>query len=821
MALRLLLMPLLLLVALSIAPASAQQRDLQSEITATTEALKQLREVIEDAEPDDAPALADELRRLRDASRSRLDPIARELARYEADRAGLGPAPGEGDPPEPDLLAERRAHLNARVAELRSLEVHVNANISEATELLTEISTRRVRTLYTDAIRRGAPLVSPALWRDGFVGAGEAWGRIGGYFAQWSEQRGEGGVLAPLLVIFAALAASLLMFGPAHRWIAARFTARLEKFKPTPDRRVVAAGLMMLARAAPGIIGGLIVFEALRAFGLFGEEGEAIAQSAWFALVAALLVSGFARGLLASSNPKWRVAPVRQEQGRRAGFYVTAIVIVFGLKTVLAEIAVATGAGDAVLRLLDGVSAVIVGALLYLLSRRRLWRPDASQEPRAEAADGQGASASDAAQAPSGDRWRFVRRSSRAVALVTVVAPFFGYVDLANFVASRFYALAVILALAWFLRAVMRELAGWAERRIRASGRGDDEGGPVDRFWIHAGIDLVFLIVLIPAILVLIGFRWNAVVDLFMQAFFGFRIGGVEVPSLAKILAAIVAFFVVLGLTRVAQRGLAKGPFAHSRLDIGVQNSLTTLVGYVGLVLALLIGVSALGVNLANLAIIAGALSLGIGFGLQSIVNNFVSGLILLFERPIKVGDWVVTSSGEGTVRKISVRSTEIETFDRSTIIVPNSELISHTVTNWTHRDKIGRITVPVGVSYNSDPEKVREILFRCAREHPLVVHFPEPFVVWMDFGASSLDFQVRAFVRDISTGLKVRNDLRFAIFKAFKEEGIEIPYPQRDVYIKSMPEAARKPSAKGAAPRENPAPPPNEPEEPELAEDD
>jgi small-conductance mechanosensitive channel len=167
------------------------------------------------------------------------------------------------------------------------------------------------------------------------------------------------------------------------------------------------------------------------------------------------------------------------------------------------------------------------------------------------------------------------------------------------------------------------------------------------------------------------------------------------------------------------------------------------------------------------------------------------------------------------------VRSTEIETFDRASIIVPNSELISQTVTNWTHKNKIGRVAVAVGVSYGSDPEKVREVLLKCARDHPLVVRYPEPFVVWKDFGASSLDFEIRCYLRDISEGLGVRTDLRFAIFKAFKEAGIEIPFPQSDLHIKSLPD--ERPARK-AAPKQTkrgdtaPAPPPHEPE---LAGDD
>ncbi|MHA7872409.1 MAG: mechanosensitive ion channel family protein, partial [Hyphococcus sp.] len=254
-------------------------------------------------------------------------------------------------------------------------------------------------------------------------------------------------------------------------------------------------------------------------------------------------------------------------------------------------------------------------------------------------------------------------------------------------------------------------------------------------------------------------------------------------------LFAALVFLLVLAVTRLIQRSIQAGPLKHSNIDIGVQNSLVTLFGYAGLLIAAFAGVSAIGFDLRNLALIAGALSVGIGFGLQSIVNNFVSGLILLFERPIKVGDWIVTASGEGIVKKISVRSTEIETWDRSSIIIPNSEMISSPVTNWTHKNKIGRITVPVGVSYNADPEKVKEILLQCANDHPSIVRYPPPFVVWKDFGASSLDFDLRGYLADISNGLSVRTELRFAIFSALKEAGIEIPFPQRDVHVKSLPD--------------------------------
>ncbi len=793
------------------------QDDRERDIAAATQTLQDIRDTIPEARRDDVETLEERLRALRDGSRERLEPIRRDISRAEADRAALGPAPGENDPPESETLAQRRAETDSRVAALRGQEIQVSANIAEATELLAHLSTLRVGALYRQATERGPGLLSMPLWGEGLSSAREMSGKIGRYFANWNEaKRDAGGLLGPILSILAALGVSLLMFGPVNRWITASFTARIERYQPTPDRRVLAAGLKMIARAAPGIAGGLILFITLGAVGVITPEGRDVARAAWFALVAFLLISGFIAGLFASKDPKWRIAPLMEAQGREAGLYLTSIVAIFGVKTVLGAVGEATDAAPAVARLLDGASAVAIGVLLFLLCQKRLWTAPA------EAAD---APSAETEGTEPGRFWPTVRRLSRVVALVTVAAPFLGYVDLADFITSRFYALALILAIAWFSRALLREIAGWAERRFRPStaAKGEDEAKSFERFWINAAIDTVFAIALLPALLVLVGFNWSAVADLFQQAFFGFRIGGFQTPSLARVLFAVLAFLVVIGLTRMTQRGLARGPFAHSRLDVGVQNSLTTLLGYAGLIVAMLAAIAALGFKLGNLAIIAGALSVGIGFGLQSIVNNFVSGLILLFERPIKVGDWVVTTSGEGTVKKISVRSTEIETFDRATIVVPNSELISQTVTNWTHKDKIGRITVPVGVSYSADPELVKDILLKCARDHPLIVRYPEPFVVWQDFGASSLDFEIRAYLRDISNGLSVRTDLRFAIFKAFKEAGVEIPFPQQDVYIKSLPEAlARKPARRtsGSDKADNRIPP-NEPEEPELAEDD
>ena len=220
-------------------------------------------------------------------------------------------------------------------------------------------------------------------------------------------------------------------------------------------------------------------------------------------------------------------------------------------------------------------------------------------------------------------------------------------------------------------------------------------------------------------------------------------------------------------------------------MDKGSQNALVSGVGYIGYTLAAVVALSSIGFNLSSIAIVAGALSVGIGFGLQTIVSNFVSGIILLVERPIKEGDWIEASGFSGTVKKISVRSTQIETFDRAMVVVPNSELIAGSVLNWTHSNETGRVRVSVGVSYDTDPKRVERLLLKVGKSHEMALKSPEPFVRFQQFGDSSLDFDLIIYVKDKNYMFQVRSELHYSIFELFKKEGIEIPFPQRDLNIK------------------------------------
>lgn len=268
----------------------------------------------------------------------------------------------------------------------------------------------------------------------------------------------------------------------------------------------------------------------------------------------------------------------------------------------------------------------------------------------------------------------------------------------------------------------------------------------------------------------------------------GFTIWSLQIIP-ARFASAIITIAVILTIGGWFRKRMESTWLKHTRLDRGAREATVKITGYAVITIAAVAGLSVAGFNFQSIAIIAGALSVGIGFGLQNIVNNFISGLILLFERPIKTGDWIVVGNTEGYVKRIRIRSTEIQTFDRADVIVPNSELIASQVTNWMLHDTRGRARIPVGVAYGSNTQKVKEILEKVANDHPSVVtdgSTPKPRVLFRGFGDSSLDFELRCHINDVDERLVVISDLNFAIDAAFRENGIVIPFPQRDVHIQN-----------------------------------
>ncbi len=248
-----------------------------------------------------------------------------------------------------------------------------------------------------------------------------------------------------------------------------------------------------------------------------------------------------------------------------------------------------------------------------------------------------------------------------------------------------------------------------------------------------------------------------------------------------------ISLFVLLYISSKFRKLLIKKIFPRYDLDIGVSQSIATIVRYALIIIGLIIIFQTTGIDLSALGLLIGALGVGIGFGLQNITNNFISGIIILFERPIKVGDRIELDNLAGNIVDISARSTTIITNDNIAVIVPNSDFINSRVINWSHNNKNVRLNFPVGVSYNEDPEKIRKLLSEVANENQGVLRTPEPYILFEAFGDSSLNFDLMVWTSEYIDRPKIlRSELYFEIFKKFKEHNVEIPFPQRDIHLKS-----------------------------------
>jgi small-conductance mechanosensitive channel len=264
-----------------------------------------------------------------------------------------------------------------------------------------------------------------------------------------------------------------------------------------------------------------------------------------------------------------------------------------------------------------------------------------------------------------------------------------------------------------------------------------------------------------------------------------FTIGSLEL-SINGVISAAIILFVTHVSVRVGRTIIREKVLDRKVMERGLKHSIMTITGYLGWAVGLVLALGTLGVNSTSLAVVFGALSIGIGFGLQTIFNNFISGLILLFERPIQVGDFVEVNGLWAEVKKINVRATVVQTFDNASVIIPNSELVSQQVTNWSFKDQRMRRNLEVGVAYGSDIEKVTSTLLEIAQEHRFVLKYPKPEVLFIDHADSALIFRLRVWL-SVDDYWGTASQIRTEIDRRFREQGIEIAFPQRDVHIRTI----------------------------------
>ena len=377
---------------------------------------------------------------------------------------------------------------------------------------------------------------------------------------------------------------------------------------------------------------------------------------------------------------------------------------------------------------------------------------------------------------------------------ISFLAELSGFHNLSSFILSGFMITLLSAYILWSLLALSDSTVDWvnsstniASIKIRNVLNFTRDTGKPKLALYQLFFDAVFWILFISVLFRIWDPTGTVIGTVSSYATDGIPMGDIRIVP-TNIIAGVIAFAILSGITGWIKGWMDRRWLRQITSDRGARDALVTIVGYTGFTISLLVGLSIGGINITGLAVVAGALSVGIGFGLQSIANNFISGIILLFERPIKAGDFVSVGDVEGYVKKISIRATEIETLDNQDMLIPNSELISGRVTNWVLHNPYGRLIIKIGVSYGSDVDKVKTILESVSSDHEQVItdsRASPPKALFMGFGDSSLDFELRVRILDIKKRFDVLSDLNFEINHQFSKEGIIIPFPQRDIHIR------------------------------------
>ncbi|MBP2294562.1 DUF3772 domain-containing protein [Azospirillum rugosum] len=723
----------------------------------------------------------------------------RETAQRMLD--ALGPPPAQGAPAEEAGVAAERKRLTQTIAELEGRGKQADLIVTRVDILLRTAADQRMTQLTEQLVKRGPVPLLPSVWAALPEQVAYMQERVARAFTivldegEWRERFLGLGVLAAFLFFIAWPVRRALLRRYGHRDMPGDGGER-----PGYRQRVVAMAVEAIARCLMPVVPTVALSGSL--VGLLRDVYDAgplttLILGVSGGLTAFFLVTGVARATLAPDHPAWQLADLDPASARRLVRRIALAAV--GLALAGTGIGLSEGLFTppemrAVVGF--GTMALIALSLLSLLPHR-LWI--AAAEPAAETDCGCPPDAPDvtlpAPESPAEPAkprvvWLRLRLLIGAVALLSLAASAAGYLTLAVYASKLMLTTIIIGGVLLVARGVLRELlcvvlerdsGQMAEVRdmVVVTDRGRRLVGHAGR----AAIDLGLLAVAAFFVLPLTGMtvtEMKGVADGFLG---GVTVGGVRIVP-GDIMSAFLVLGVVIAVTRFVQRQLDERVLRRVAIDEGVRNSIRTGVGYLGTTMAVLMSVGSLGLDLSSLAMIASALSVGIGFGLQNVVSNFISGLIMLVERPVKVGDWVVVNGLEGTVRRISVRATEIQTFQRASVIIPNSEFISKAVVNWTLKDKTTRIEIKVRVTYDSDVRLVDALLLKIALGHNLVLRNPEPVVMFRDFGPSGLEFELRAFVANTDHILPVRNELRMRIIEQFRDQGIQMPFDQRVVHM-------------------------------------
>ena len=656
---------------------------------------------------------------------------------------GLKPESGK------DPLEDRRVALDKQLAKLNEPIVRAQEAFNRADGMISEIDNLISQRQATEFLQLGPSILNPLLW-------GSSLGDVFKSFATLSKETS--GVLSStyfqdqfsdrLISVLLISIFSILLFTYSGS-ISNQLNTATKRFEKVIEFLSLCFKYLLRYLALYSVI------NLAQSLGIFGIRGDLIADNFYlwigYFIFAFWLVERLQRSWQVSATNNLSVKNLRN----------------FAIFSPLLLVAQDFGSDLARLQLLEQQSFSVLTSAITVLAGILLWRISVLLKSVISST----ANFSSLQLRLLG----FLRRILLGVAVISPLIAAIGYVNAGSAIALPMIKTLGLLALIVILQRLTFDVYAAI---LNKSEEEADALAPVL-------LGFIITISVLPFFAIIWGTRVSSLTELWIQFQDGIKIGDSRISPL-DFLTFILLFTIGYMLTRVVQSALRGSILPKTNLDSGAQNALVAGLGYIGIFIAALVSISSTGLDLSSLAIVAGALSVGIGFGLQNIVSNFVSGVILLIERPISQGDWIEVSGKMGYVRNISVRSTRIETFDRTDVIIPNADLVSGVVTNWTRGNTIGRVIIPVGVAYGTDTKKVEKILRDIISKNEHVAKDPAPGVVFQGFGADSMDFEIRAILSDVNYMLSVKSDVNHEIVKRFNKEGIEIPFAQRDVWIRN-----------------------------------
>ena len=793
-SLRRLLTGLLLLVWLAAAaPLSAQEPEAPSppELVQRAEStLKAVRVSLEDAEaPETLRTLVDRARSARqdaDAAAAALQP---QLDQLNEQIAQLGEV-AEGSTEGAAVAAQRRT-LTRQRDELDGTIKRAGVVAVQATQLADDVEKQRASQFNEDLARKVASPLSPALWRQVAEVAPDDTVRVVALYHQGERTLRDAikreGWKAPL----SGAVLALLVFLPLRLWLRAlgrRYAASERAPQGRLRRTGLAVWLVVVGTALPGLAAWILI-TALESVGGIAPRLQTASEHFLGATLFAAFIASLSASLLAPDRPSWRLLDLDDTAARNLRKYAWCAAGLSWLSIMLVAVDRAARTSEVNTTALDGVIALtylgLIMAMLVTLARlHRRQTAEAAERAEAQAAD---ARARGPAQRSG---WIVLSRvAGNVVVVAAIIASLLGYLNFAKFVTQQLVWGGIILLATTLLLKFADDLCTWMLHPESRLGRTvvlttGLSSAQVEQSGVLLSA-IVRICVVLMAMLALVapfgsldgmlsGLSWLS--D-------GIPIGKDQRIEPGKILLAVVVLLGGLALMQAVQRWLVDTYLPKTELDLGARNSISTVARYLGIILAVLWSLGALGIGFEKLALVVSALSVGIGFGLQAITQNFVSGLILLAERPVKIGDWVKIGDQEGDIRRINVRSTEITVGDKSTLIVPNSELITKTVRNMTMGSAQGRIQIQFSVPLNTDIAVVKQVLLQGYAANETVLEDPAPSVFIDSIANGQVSINSFAYVPSPRQVYGTRSDLFFAMLQELHARDIPLATPT-DIHI-------------------------------------